>query len=769
MRERLLSGRYRLIETIGSGGMGQVWRARDEELGRFVALKVFAPPDDIETAERQELLRRFHREARAVAALSTPYVVTVHDHGTDEFDGAQVPYLVMELIGGESLQEVLRREVRVPVDRALEWARQTLLGLAAAHGAGIVHRDVKPANLMVTPAGPDAPHGTVRILDFGIAAFVEGAEAATRLTRTGALPIGSVLYMAPERFRQEPGDGRIDLYALGCVLYELLVGRPPFTGPAAGVMYNHLNDTPMRPSRIRAEVPPCVDDLLSSLMAKKAADRPADATAALAALDDILDDVRDDAVREETSRSVGPTLLPAKQPPPTPAPPPVPSLVLSPVPSPAPSPAPASAPPPAAATKKAPAAPAPRALALKRVPRRRLLLGAVSLICVGAGIAVPAVLRGGEGAPPASPGIMRPVDRPVFRIAVTNPGADADANTHTDTDTGTGTGTGTEAVRQALDDYAGRLPLDVVAVPRAHRMTAREFARQYPDVVARVGAAADLPDFLRDLPGPSTCQDRTGHPTRAADPSGLVEQFASYLETGLKTGRLLVPDGPGLKPLADRFGADRGPGYRYTTYGKPLSSLERDELRSLLDRAGPDTVYLADRSNRRFDVEALRDAGYQGRVVLAPDRDDGCTSTAADSGTEDGTEDVAEGVAEDVADGVYRFRSVSNAPFRAGECLQEASWCDRVRPLMTRPGALEEYEATQAVVAAFRTAAADDTTAADVRAHLKAALPTTRVNGLQGDYTLGSPDSAVTRPAWVERRTDGAWTTLGTVAALTRT
>ncbi|MFI0241498.1 serine/threonine-protein kinase [Streptomyces sp. NPDC016845] len=705
MRGRVINGRYRLLETIGSGGMGQVWRARDEDLDRVVALKLFAPPDDVDAAERRELVRRFRREARAVAALSSEHVVTVHDHGTDTATGAPVPYLVMEVIDGESLQEILRREVRLPVERALALARQAALGLAAAHRAGIVHRDIKPANLMVTPAG------TLKILDFGIAAFLEGTEAATRLTRTGALPLGSVLYMAPERFRQDPADARTDLYALGCVLYECLVGRPPFTGPAAGVMYNHLHDTPMPVSRIRAEVPTPVDGLIAALLSKSPEDRPGDAAEVTTTLE----------------KPRPPTPTPAT-PPPSPAPP-----------NPAPQPPPARTPgaePRLARASASASARAPR----RRARRRRLLLGVVSLICVGAGVAVPVAMRDEGQSPPRRPvGAMPPAAAGTpFRIAVTGTTAG-----HPDT----------RAVRQALDDYAGSLPLEAVAVPPPEGT-----AHEYADVIALIGTEPRSPGFPHDAPALRTCRPpATERPTGRTGSPGLVEQFASYLERGLRTRRLLAPDAKALAPLASRFSADRRPGHAYTTYGSPPRAQSGAELRALLDRAAPDTVYLADQSNQQADVTALREAGYRGRVVLAPNDRDGCRPPSDT------------GLTEDEDKRVYRFRTTSNAPFREGECLQDPAWCDRVRPLMTHPGALEEYEAAQAVIAAFRTAAPDATDPADVRRHLKAALPAARVNGLQGDYTLGSLGDTATRPAWVDRRTDGTWTTLGTVASLTRT
>ncbi|WP_419994039.1 protein kinase domain-containing protein [Streptomyces boninensis] len=275
----VVDGRYALLELLGTGGMGEVWRARDTRLGREVAVKVFAPPRGTDESDHAEMLARFDREARAVAALESPYVVALHDHGTASIGGRdEVAYLVMALVRGRTLERVLKDDGRVPYEKALVWAEQICRALATAHAAGVVHRDIKPANVMVTD------DDSVRVLDFGIARFVEAAALDQRLTRTGALPFGSVLYMAPERFRDDAGDARTDLYAVGCVLYELLVGRPPYVGSSAGVMYNHLNDTPLRPSRAVRGLPGAVDRLVLALMAREPSDRPADAEAAAEAI-----------------------------------------------------------------------------------------------------------------------------------------------------------------------------------------------------------------------------------------------------------------------------------------------------------------------------------------------------------------------------------------------------------------------------------------------------------------------------------------------------
>ncbi len=352
MRGRLLNGRYELRERIGSGGMGEVWRAYDTALERDVAVKVFMPQRGAaDEADRAELLGRFQREARSAAALDSPHIVAVHDHGTDAGaddaagDGAAreprapTPYLVMALVHGRSLHDLLLERGRMPLTAALSWTADVCRALRVAHEAGVVHRDIKPANIMVEGGlggtgrrdpepepgaerehrpqpeagaepgagaagaareqeagaadGPEAEvaPGTAKVVDFGIAKFVEARSTDPQLTNTGQMPFGSVLYMAPEQFRQEDADGRTDLYALGCVLYELLVGRPPFTGSAAGVMYNHLHDTPLLPSRARPELSTAVDRLVLSLMARDRDGRPADAQTALAAVEAVRDTV----------------------------------------------------------------------------------------------------------------------------------------------------------------------------------------------------------------------------------------------------------------------------------------------------------------------------------------------------------------------------------------------------------------------------------------------------------------------------------------------
>ncbi|WP_405613635.1 serine/threonine-protein kinase [Streptomyces sp. NBC_01511] len=258
MSARVLGGRYELVAFIGRGGMGEVWEGRDRVIERRVAVKLL--PHDRRDAAGVDL---FFREARTAGGLSHAGVVTVYDLGQDPDDGAL--YLVMEYLDGRDLFTVLHDDGPPGVPTALDWAAQTASALAAAHAAGIVHRDLKPANLMLTP------DGRIKVLDFGIARYVAS-------TRQSSKVIGTVAYMPPERFGDQPADARSDLYSLGCVLHELLTGNTPFqaTAPVA-MMAAHLNTPPEAPSCSQSEVPAAVDELVLALLAKDPGDRPASA------------------------------------------------------------------------------------------------------------------------------------------------------------------------------------------------------------------------------------------------------------------------------------------------------------------------------------------------------------------------------------------------------------------------------------------------------------------------------------------------------------
>jgi eukaryotic-like serine/threonine-protein kinase len=251
----LLSGRYEVIRAIGWGGMAEVYLASDRFLGRRVAVKVILQ----RYAEDDRFVARFRREARAAASLGHPNVVAVHDVGVHEGS----PFLVMEYVPGRTLTELVRDQGPLPPDRVCEIGEGVARALGAAHAAGIVHRDVKPANVMVTA------DGRVKVLDFGIARALRW----TPLTDTPAVQ-GTVEYMAPEYVRGEGADPRSDLYSLGAVLYELTTGKPPFTGDSPlQIAYRHLEEAPAPPDAVRQEVPPALSAIIVRLLAKHPGER----------------------------------------------------------------------------------------------------------------------------------------------------------------------------------------------------------------------------------------------------------------------------------------------------------------------------------------------------------------------------------------------------------------------------------------------------------------------------------------------------------------
>ncbi len=253
----LIAGRYRLHDPIGRGAMGEVWRGVDETLGRPVAVKLLLPHDSDPTATS-----RFRLEAQTAGRLNHPYVVGVYDFG--EYDGRL--FLVMELVDGDSLARRLSTGGPLPAEQVARIATQAAAGLAAAHQQGIVHRDIKPANLLL-----DAD-GTLKIGDFGIARFVDDPSGA--LTTTGQI-VGTSLYLAPERALGQPAGPACDVYALGCVLYQLLTGRPPFQADSAvAILHQHLDSAPVPPRQLGVPLPPAFENYLLGLLAKQPEDRP---------------------------------------------------------------------------------------------------------------------------------------------------------------------------------------------------------------------------------------------------------------------------------------------------------------------------------------------------------------------------------------------------------------------------------------------------------------------------------------------------------------
>ncbi|REE96289.1 serine/threonine-protein kinase [Thermomonospora umbrina] len=257
----VLAGRYELATPLGRGGMGQVWEGTDRKLGRRVAIKLVTNEQIAARSDPSELVRRFAREASVTAGLQHPGIPAVHDAGT--YDGGL--FLVMELIEGYTLADLIAEQGPLPVGWAAAMAAQMAAVLAVAHERGLVHRDVKPQNVMLTR------DGTVKVLDFGVATVLD-TTGAQRITRTGE-PVGTPAYMAPEQLRGERATPRTDLYALGCVLYELLAGEPVFEGATPHVLsYRHMEEPPAPLQR--PDVPLELHWLIRQLLAKHPEQRP---------------------------------------------------------------------------------------------------------------------------------------------------------------------------------------------------------------------------------------------------------------------------------------------------------------------------------------------------------------------------------------------------------------------------------------------------------------------------------------------------------------
>ena len=265
---RLLDGRYRVEAPIAHGGMASVYTALDTRLDRIVALKVMHPS----LARDEGFVARFNREAKAAARLTHPNVVAVYDQGED---GGNV-FLTMEYVEGRTLRDLLRERGRLTPAQALSILEPIVSALAAAHAAGLVHRDVKPENVLL------ANDGRIKVADFGLAR----AAAATDHTHTTGVIIGTVAYLAPEQVERGTADARSDVYAVGVMLYEMLVGAPPFDGETAwAVASRHVHEDVPAPSAQVPDLPGAVDDLVGRATRRDPAERPADGRA-------LLDDVR---------------------------------------------------------------------------------------------------------------------------------------------------------------------------------------------------------------------------------------------------------------------------------------------------------------------------------------------------------------------------------------------------------------------------------------------------------------------------------------------
>ena len=263
---KVLAGRYEVLELIGRGGMAEVYLGRDKRLSRTVAIKLLR--SDI--AEDPTFQARFRREAQSAAALNHPSIVGVYDFGEEvvtRADGSTqtVPYIVMEYVQGHTVRELLSEGEAVPIDEAGEIVSGVLQALGYSHRNGIVHRDIKPGNIMLTNTGE------VKVMDFGIARAIE--DSAVTVTQTHAV-VGTAQYLSPEQARGEVVDARSDIYSCGCLLYELLTGRPPFKGDSAvAIAYQHVRELPVPTSQIAPDVPESMDRVVMKALAKHREDR----------------------------------------------------------------------------------------------------------------------------------------------------------------------------------------------------------------------------------------------------------------------------------------------------------------------------------------------------------------------------------------------------------------------------------------------------------------------------------------------------------------
>ncbi|WP_181776034.1 Stk1 family PASTA domain-containing Ser/Thr kinase [Amycolatopsis pittospori] len=258
---RLLSNRYELGDTLGYGGMSEVHHGHDVRLGREVAIKILRA----DLARDPQFQERFRREAQNAAALNHPAIVAVYDTGETNTEFGPLPYIVMEFVEGRTLRDIVKTEGPMSQKRAMEVMADVCAALDFSHRHGIVHRDVKPANVMITK------NGAVKVMDFGIARAMHDGQSA--MTQTAAV-IGTAQYLSPEQARGESVDARSDVYAAGCVLYELVTGEPPFTGDSpVAVAYQHVREDPNPPSSVNPAVAPELDAVVLKALAKGPANR----------------------------------------------------------------------------------------------------------------------------------------------------------------------------------------------------------------------------------------------------------------------------------------------------------------------------------------------------------------------------------------------------------------------------------------------------------------------------------------------------------------
>ncbi|AZI56940.1 Stk1 family PASTA domain-containing Ser/Thr kinase [Nakamurella antarctica] len=258
---KIFGDRYQIGETLGFGGMSEVHRGRDLRLGRDVAIKVLRA----DLARDPSFQTRFRREAQNAASLNHPAIVAVYDTGDSQGEGGLVSYIVMEYVDGQTLRDILRKEGPLPAKRAMEIMADVCAALDFSHRHGIVHRDVKPANIMLTKAG------AVKVMDFGIARALNDSQ--NTMTATAAV-IGTAQYLSPEQARGEAVDARSDVYATGCVLFELLTGQPPFTGDSpVAIAYQHVREDAKAPSEVNPAVPAELDAIVLKALNKNPLNR----------------------------------------------------------------------------------------------------------------------------------------------------------------------------------------------------------------------------------------------------------------------------------------------------------------------------------------------------------------------------------------------------------------------------------------------------------------------------------------------------------------
>ncbi|MCW2765778.1 MAG: pknB [Nocardioides sp.] len=297
----VIGGRYEIAELLGRGGMAEVRKGIDTRLGRVVAVKRLRT----DLASDATFQARFRREAQSSASLNHPSIVAVYDTGEEtatDGSGVAQPYIVMEYVAGRTLRDILREGRKILPERALEITSGVLSALDYSHRAGIIHRDIKPGNVMLTPSGD------VKVMDFGIARAM--SDASSTMTQTAAV-VGTAQYLSPEQARGETVDSRSDVYSAGCLLYELLTGRPPFVGDSpVAVAYQHVREPALPPSDHDTELPPEIDTIVMKALAKRLEDRYQSAAA-----------MRSDIERYLAGRPVEAVVAPLPPGPPPPLPP----------------------------------------------------------------------------------------------------------------------------------------------------------------------------------------------------------------------------------------------------------------------------------------------------------------------------------------------------------------------------------------------------------------------------------------------------------------